>query len=545
MPLDGMFIQRLSDELNSSLKGGRIDNASGLSKTDYVLDIRVPGKTLSLFLSVSYANPTIFITDKKFEKTPVATSFTMLLRKYLVGGFIINITQENHDRIIKINILRKDEIMGNEKKSLIIELIGRYANLLLLDDNDKVVDAIKQLSVLEENSRGIMRGLKYEPLLNNKISFDDPIVIDNTFNNESNIYSKNIVDKISGISPILANYLVQEHKLSGSSISLIIQNIKNRFDPVMYQKDYYYFNIYQKENVTHYPSLSSLLLSNYETNIEAETLRSNNTRIFQTVATNLKRINKKIDNMNSDLLKDKNADELRIKGEVLLSNIFLEHPRSSTITLTNFYDGSDIVISLDPSKSIKENANNYFKKYKKSRLAVEHIESQIALAEDEKSYFELLSYQLENASLKDILEIQNELINNGYLINKNISNKKSKVKPNYLEEHFNGCQIYVGKNNIQNDYLTHTLGNKDDLWFHIKAGHGSHVIVRGDNKYSEAVIRKAAKLAASHSEAFNSSSVPVDYTEIKNIKKVPGRKGSFVTYTKYKTIYIDPKREGD
>lgn len=399
MPIDGMFVGKLAQELNHSLTGGRVDAIDALNKTDYVFQIRVPGQTLFLYLSVSYNNPTIFATPSKFEKPTTASSFAMLLRKHLYGAYVIEVNSLNHDRIIEIDFEAKNEMLGSEKKALVIELIGRFANLLLLDSNRKIIDAIKQLSVLENNSRGIMRGLEYTPLLNNKMSPEDEKGINERFGLNENLFSKNIVDSISGISPSLANYLISKYTTSKDDFFSFFKKETNAFDPVMTDKDYYYFNIFS-DNADHYKTLSDLLFAYYQKYAQEKILRDNNAVVYQTVSNNLKRVTKKLVKLSDDLENDKNAEELRLKGEILLANIGSNIPRSSSVTLDNYYDGSKITIQIDPAKSIKDNSNQYFKKYRKEKIAIEHLSSQIQLAQDEKEYLELLSYQLEKASLK-------------------------------------------------------------------------------------------------------------------------------------------------
>ena len=543
MAQDGLFIKRLAKELNDSLNGGRVDSAFGLNKTDYVLDIRVPGKSYYLYMSTSYNNPTIFLTQDKFEKPSVASNFTMLLRKYLVGSFITEIKELNDDRIIEINFIKKDELIGSENRKLIIELIGRFSNILLLDDNLKIIDAIKQLSVLENNSRGIMRGLVYTPLKNEKLSQDNKEEINKIFSVNENLYPKKLMDSISGLSPLISEYLIKNYMNSNEDFYDFFIKSTSLFNPTLTDKDYYYFDVFNDKNSLHFATLSELLNYYYKKNAEAKILKDNNQKVYQTVSSNIKRLAKKLVNLSNDLNKDLNSDELRVKGEVLMANSYKEFPRTSSITLTNFYNNKEIEIDIDPSKNIKDNANIYFKKYKKSKAAIEHLNEQIKIATSQLEYFKLLDYQLKSGSLKDIVEIKQELIQNNYLKDKGINLKKNKQKPNYLEIKYEGSKIYIGKNNLQNDYLTHQVAKKDDLWFHVKDSHGSHVIVSRDTKDSEEVIRKAAYLAATYSEAKDSSSVAVDYTLVKYIKKIPGRKGSFVSYTHQKTIYIDPKRE--
>lgn len=546
MSQDGIFIGKLAEELNNKLRRGRVDNVFDLNKTDYVLDIRIPGESYYLYTSVSYNNPTIFMTKYKFEKPNMASNFTMLLRKYLVGAYIDSIEQLDGDRVIKISMVKNDDLIGTKNISLIIELIGRFSNLLLLNEDEKIIDAIKQLSVLENNSRGIMRGLKYTKLINEKLMIDDEEGINKIFLINDNLYEQNLVNNISGVSPILAKYLVENYRISNLKFYDFFKAEISKFDPVLTDNDFYFFDIFgEDKNKKHFDTLSEVLYEYYKKNALNKILKDNNSKVYQTISSNIKRIKKKIVNLSNDLDKDLNNDDLRIKGEILKANAYIGHPKSSKIKLLNFYDNKEVEIDVDPSKSIIDNSNNYFKRYKKSKAAIEHIEEQLELARNELDYFLSISSQLKNATLKDIDEIKAELVENKYLkaAYKGNSKKNKNQKPNFLEIKFGDCKIFVGKNNIQNNYITHKIAKKDDLWFHVKDSHGSHVLVIGDNKYDEDVIRKAALLAAKYSEASDSSSVPVDYTLVKYIKKVPGRNGSFVTYTHQKTIYVDPKRE--
>ena len=542
MPLDGIMVASLAKELDNQLKQGRIDTVDGLNKTDFLLKIRVPGISYNLFISISYSNPTIFITQNKFQKPQVASSFTMFLRKHLEGAYIKKIYQYNYDRVIMIDIETSSELLGKEKKTLVVELMGRFANLLLLDGDHKIIEAIKQLSVLEENSRGIMKGLKYEPLKNDKLSPIDRENISKIFDDISNLNSETLINKVSGISPVLANYLINKYRYSKLDFYSFFKEEISNYSPSMMDKDYYYFNIFDKDVVS-YKTISDMLYDYYIKNIEAKTLKENNIEIYRCVQTNLKRINRKLLKLENELLKDKNADDLRLKGELLLSISQSMGTRSSKITVLNYYNNEEVDIDIDPKKSIKDNSQLYYKKYKKAKSAISYIEREIELATNEKEYFELLSFQLKKASLNDLIEIKNELIENGYIKSKQLIKRQKKIKPSYMKIECDGSIIYIGKNNIQNDYITHNIAKKDDLWFHIKDGHGSHVLVVGENKYSENVIRCAAKYAAIYSSYSDSSSVPVDYTQVKYLKKVPGKKGSFVTYKNHKTIYIDPKRE--
>ncbi len=537
MALDGIFLKHLVYELNDELNNGRIDNIDEISKTDYQFVIRSKGRNNFLYLSVSYNNPTIFLSKERLERLNEVSSFAMFLRKHFLGSIIRGISQLNNDRVVEIKIESRDEFYGSTTKYIILELIGRFSNLIVLDENHVILDAIKQLSTIENNSRGIMRGLKYIPLKNEKI---DPLNKDNVNNfisSSVDLLSKDIVDNIAGISPKLAEYLLDIYRNNGRDFGALLIDTINKLEPTLYPKDYYYFDILG--GGTKYDTLSEVLYLYYDKTTREKNLKDNNIKIYQCVNSNIKRLEKKIQILNNEYDNDINSDDLRIKGELLMSSSYLPYTRNDSITLLNYYNNEEVEIKLDPSKSLKDNANIYYKKYKKAKAAISHLNEQLEISSNELEYFKLLLYQLKNGSLKDIEEIRQELLLGGYLRDK-IYSKKKKYIPNFLTYKINDCVVYVGKNNLQNNYLTNKLARKDDLWFHIKNGHGSHVIVTGDNKLTEDVIRFASNLAALHSEAKSSSSVPVDYTYVKHIKKIPGKKGCFVSYTNYKTIYIDP-----
>jgi len=541
MAQDGMFIKVLSNELNQSLKGARIDSIDGLNKTDFCFKVRTKKENLNLYMSVSYNNPTIFLTPNKFEKPSVPTSFTMYLRKHLQGGIIEKVFELNSDRVIEIDVITKDEIEGSLRKRIVLELIGRFSNLLLLDDNMVILDAVKQLSVLElDSSRSIMRGLPYIPLKNDKLKDDDIDLI----NNLESYDLDTITNKISGISKLLGLYLESKYKEYNNDFYDLLTETSKLYEPTLYKNDFYFFNIFNKDDVERFNNLSDLLYKYYLNNALDKILKDNNQDVFRAIESNKKRLIKKLDRLNEDLRNSENADIYRLKGELLQSIAHTNILKKKTLSVLNYYNNEMIDIDIDESKSIQNNSQIYYKKYKKAKTAVTYIEHEIELAKSDLEYFELLSFQIKNAGLNDINEIRDELISNNYLKNNKYkaSNKKKK-KPQINQVIIGDTLIYVGKNNIQNNYLTHTLAKKDDLWFHIKGGHGAHVIVTGINKYDEDVIRAAAKLAAINSEFMDSSSVAVDYTLIKYLKKVPGTKGSFVTYKTNKTIYIDPKRE--
>jgi len=253
---------------------------------------------------------------------------------------------------------------------------------------------------------------------------------------------------------------------------------------------------------------------------------------------------KKRQKLYDDLEKSEKAEDFKIKGELLLGNLYQIPRGASAVRLQNYYDAdlAELQIELNPSLSASDNAQKYFQRYQKAKASVSYILEQLELTEKEIVYFETLLLQIATANIKDVYEIKEELEAAGYLRRRQSKKRKTSQKPN-IEKYLSpdGVEIYLGKNNLQNDYLTHKFGRRNEWWFHAKDMPGSHVLVRSDiENLSEDTIRAAAQLASYFSKGRDSSSVPVDYTRVRNVKKVPAAHLGFVTYENQKTIYIDP-----
>ena len=533
---DGIFLQKIKDEIDF-LKTGRINKINEISNTDFIFSVRRNNQNYNLIVSSSSNYSRIHLTYKEYAYPQNPKSFTMFLRKHIGGYFISDINTYSSDRIIIFSLEGYNELSDKSKKYLICEVMGRYSNLILTDDNYIILDALKHDGIGEYN-RTILPHAKYEFPINNKLnpfdySYDElkELIIDkklespNDYINLFNGVSLNLVSHIFDNDNHIDNFYNAIH---ADIIPSTFINEKNKLD--------FYFNPFNYEIINKYGSLSNMLDEFYfqkenEANIK---IKTNDLSSF--ITRQIKKYEKKIIKLNEDLLDTQNKDKYRLYGELLLSAPNLNQ-KDKEIILFNYYDNSDIKIPLDNKITILDNSNKYFKLYQKCKNSISHINEQLEIASDELNYFNLLSYQLKDANINDALEIQDELIKNKYLF-KNTS-KNVKKKPTILTYIVDDTLIYVGKNNIQNDYITNHLAKKEDYWFHVEKDSGSHVVISSDN-LTENLIRTAANLAAYFSNLRDSSSVPVDYTKIKNVKKIPGKKGCFVTYKNQKTIYIDP-----
>ncbi|HOP56825.1 MAG TPA: NFACT family protein [Bacillota bacterium] len=544
MSMDGKFIERLCIELDNNLAGGRIQKIYQLSKTDFLFIVRTPGETKQLYVSVSTSLTRIHLSAMRYDRPENPGGFCMLLRKYLEGGIITSIKSLEGDRIIKILVENHDELGDIEDYGMYMEILGRYANIVITEKNDIIIDAFKHISPFDEVGRTIEKGAIYLPPFDGKTKTSDKEGVTAIFSYAGQLNRRYLVDNIRGISPVFAEYLLREMSKPGvSGLTLLDDVQKLPINPVMMEKsgkrEYYYFDIFDIGQKTFFPSLSLLLDAYFNDLGREERNRQMSKYLIQFVKRETDKLANKLEKLSQDLAKADEADIYRIKGDLILQCQNEIAKASSSHECFSYELDRNINIELDPLSSAVKNANQYFKKYRKLKNSVAYIEEQITIAKEELEYFRQLDDQIETASLIDLEEIRQELATRGMLRQK--TGKTRKKTPNYETYTDNeGMEILVGKNNIQNDYITNRVARPNEWWFHVKNSHGAHVIARSESELKEPQIRTAANLAALFSEARNSSSVPVDYTRVKHLKKVPGTIGSFVTYTNQKTIFIDP-----
>ncbi len=547
MSMDGRFIEKLADELNSAIGFGRINKIYQLSKSDFLFVIRSGSKTESLYLSLSPQIARIQLTDHIYDKPLSPTGFCMLLRKYLENGQIKKIAALNGDRIIRLDIENNNDFGEKIPYGVIIELMGKHANLVIVDDESTIIDCFKHVSPFEGQQRTFLKGFKYELPEDGKINANDSEAIGSFFDSGEADTAKALVDHVRGISPLLADHLFHiGFNQTTPLYELYRQLLKMPIDPVIAEvngkQKFYWFNIFEDENIKPYPTLSKVLDEIYFEAGQLDRTKQVSKYIYQLIKREYDKNRDKLEKLTQELEKAKNNENFRIKGDLIIANQHEMSKGMNEFQAFSYETGTDVKISLDRLSTPMENAQAYYKKYKKTKSSINHLIIQIKNTEDEINYFELLLIQIETASLNDLNEITEELKQNKYLHEK--PSKVKKTLPHY-DTYFtlSGTEIVVGKNNLQNEYITHHLGKHFETWFHTKDIPGSHVLVRKAETLNEEDIRTAANLAAFYSKAKESSSVPVDYTLLKFVKKIPGIKGSFVTYTHQKTIFIDPSKE--
>ena len=538
MAFDGFFVRKLVEEFNRSILYSRINKINNLSNDEFIFSIR-KGKNLKLYVSANSSASRIQLTNNNYENPQTPSNFCLVLRKYLMGGIIEKINQINNDRIIKFKIKNFDELGYEKYYFLITELMGKHSNIILTNSDNIIIESLKNSYSLEF-SRSTISNMEYvlPPTVKkyNPFNFGEYSDLKCDKNDK-----KFLIKNFYGVSSVLNNYFLNKEENVLESFKEFCSNFSLYNEPTLLKNgnknDFYYFEIISNKDNIKFDSLSRLL-DFYYMDIQKESSNKNTEKeLFNFIKNKLSRLNKKLKILNKELLEAKGKDDFKLKGQLLISNIYLfKNNIPEVVTLQNFYSENleDISIELDPNISIEKNSEKYFELYKKNKRTIENLYEQIDITKKDISYFETLSFQIENAGKTDLLEIKEELINSGYL--KKDKNKKStKKKNNYLIIKYNGIDIYVGKNNIQNDTITNKLARRDYLWFHAKDIPGSHVVIF-DNNPDEETKRVASMLAGYFSKFKNENYVSVDSTLIKNVKKISGAKPGMVTYTDQKTV---------
>ncbi|ANB60113.1 Rqc2 family fibronectin-binding protein [Anoxybacteroides amylolyticum] len=561
MSFDGVFTYAMTKELKAALEGGRITKIYQPFPHELVLYIRACGQNHKLLLSAHPSYARVHLTNETYDNPTEPPMFCMLLRKHLEGSIIESIHQVDFDRIIVIETKARNEIGDISVKQLIVEMMGRHSNIILIDkQTNTIIDSIKHLSPAVNRYRTVLPGYQYvappsHGKVNPLLATEETVLT--TIDFHAGKLSDQLVASFAGISPLLAKEVVFRAGLANratlpKSFIAMMEEVRNgQFTPTIYthgQKEIFYalpLLHVQAEGKT-FHTLSEMLDRFYFGKAERDRVKQQAHDLERFVANEKAKNEKKLRKLEQTLEEAKQAEQYRLYGELLTANLYAMKRGMKEMKVVNYYDenGATITIPLDEQKTPSENAQSYFQKYQKAKNSLAIVQQQIERTKEEITYFDTLLQQLETAAPKDIEEIREELTEQGYLRAKATKQKKQKPRTIELERYVSsdGTEILVGKNNKQNDYLTNKLASKDDIWLHTKDIPGSHVVIRSKNP-SEPTILEAANLAAYFSKARHSSSVPVDYTRIRYVKKPSGAKPGFVIYENQQTIYVTPDEE--
>lgn len=561
MAFDGIVTRAMAHELNEELTTGRLMKIYQPTETELIFTIRSFGKNRSLLLSAHSSYSRFHITNDTFQNPKEPPMFCMLLRKHLVGSFLEKVEQYDNERIVMFYFKGKNEIGDETRKTIIIEVMGKHSNIHLIDqDKGHILDSIKHIPPSQNRHRIIMPGQPYKlPPNQGKIN---PLTIDaDTFVRKLDFNSgklaKQIVDTYMGFSPLIASEIT--HLVGLGTIDMykkVFQEIQaniiaNDYSPQIIrskQETFYVLNLASiSGDKQKFSSTSEMLDTYYSGKAERDRVKQQAGDLMRFLKNEKEKNERKIKKHEQTLIKAEKAEQYQRYGELLTANMHALRTGDKSATVVDYYDPEqrEILIELNPNKTPSENAQTYFKTYQKLKKSKQMVIQEIEKAEEEINYLDEIIQQITSAREEDISEIREELQEEGYLKSRpNKKNKREKTGKPQPEKFVasDGTVLLVGKNNKQNEYLTNKLAARDDLWFHTKDIPGSHVVIRSSNP-NEETIREAAHLAAYFSKSRDSSSVPVDYTLIKHVKKPSGSKPGFVTYDNQRTIYIDPDKE--
>lgn len=551
MALDGIFIKKLTAELQSAINT-HIDKIHQPTPDELVLLLRKPGFAKKLYISARQGSQRVNFTEKQFDNPSVPPMFCMLLRKYVGSGRIISINQPYFERLIEITFSSLNEMGDIITPRLIIELISSAPNIILVNSNGKIIDALKRSS-LELGGRIIQPGATYKyPEKQNKIlplRENLPEILAAVPNNSE----RDLLNCVAGLSPLVCREISYGYKTVSDIINICDSNctpfiIKDNSDTPI---DFSYIEIkqYSMYNSVAVSSFSELLELFYGERDRKNHLKQRSQDLSRLLNNLNHRISKRMNLRKLDLIKCESSDNLRVYGELLKANLYSVKSGTESVKVPNYYDENltPVTIPLDVTLSPQANAAKYFKAYKKSCTAKQTLTLLIAEDEKELKYLESVDFALASAkTAQDIEEIREELISYGYI--RRPKNTKPKKSGNSFNETVSpsGWRVVIGKNNRQNDMLTCNIAGKGDMWFHTKNIPGSHVIVFcNGNELTQKDIIFAATLAAENSKASGSAQIPVDYTRIKHVKKPNGAKAGMVIYTENKTVFVTPKEKNN
>lgn len=576
MSLDGLAIRSLARELRETLIGGRIDKLSQPNPQTLTFQVRTEQKTHRLLASISPQNARLVLTEERFENPQKPPLFVMVIRKHLSNAIITEIRQLGYERMIEFLLEGKNEIGEKTTFSLLFELMGKNSNIILRRLDNVILDAMRKVGANTNQYRQIQPGLSYvmppaqdkvEPFTLTEEAFSSLIL---SLAPQTSL-EKALLKILGGFGPQSVRELVFRAGLDSDArieylgegdyrkLFFALNSLKASYLEGTWQAEVRLnegipfafapfelslFHAFEKKS---YESLSDLLENYYRIKEKDERFTQRKQAILRTVKHEIERCEKKYAIQLATIAKKEETEIYRIYGELLTANLY-RVKQGSEVTLENFYENNTpITIPLDREKSPNDNAQAYFKLYNRAKNGAEQASLHAKATKEELDYLESVTDSLNLATKNsDLSEIRRELGESGYIKKEPVKKKKQEEGFTLLQKDFDGFNLFIGKNNLQNDYLSLKFAKNKDLWLHTKDIHGAHVIIKqkGQEDFSDEVILHAAELAAYYSKARHSSQVPVDYTLVKYVHKPSGAKPGMVIYTDQKTVFVTPNAHG-
>ena len=575
MAFDGIVIANLVHDIRQKLEGGKINKIAQPEKDELMFTVKNNKETLRLSVSASASLPLVYFTETNKPSPLTAPNFCMLLRKHIGTGRIVKVSQPGLERIIEFEIEHLDELGDLRRKRLIIELMGKHSNIIFCKEDGTILDSIKHVSAQVSSVREVLPGRMY--FIPHTTDKEDPLTIsEETFANVIGStpapVQKALYQKLTGISPIIGTEICHLASIDGDRsanelspaelthlyhmFDLLMEDVKNgRFTPnIIYRGEEPVefssvpLTCYESAEYQTKPfgSISRLLDSYYSEKSAVTRIRQKSVDLRKIVQTALERNYKKYDLQEKQLKDTEKRDKYKVYGELLNTYGYELKGGEKELKCLNYYTNEEVSIPLDPTLSAQENAKKYFDKYGKLKRTFEAVTTLLAETKSEVEHLESVQTALDMAlSEEDLVQIKEELVESGY-IRRKIGGKKVKItsKP-YHYVSSDGFDIYVGKNNFQNDELTFQFATGNDWWFHAKGAPGSHVIVKANSReLPDRTFEEAGRLAAYYSKNRGGDKVEIDYVQKKQVKKPGGAKPGFVVYYTNYSLMIDSDISG-
>lgn len=542
MSFDGFFLHHLTKELQDELLYGRIQKVNQPFEHELVLTIRNNRKNYKLLLSAHPVFGRLQITKTDFQNPQTPNTFTMIMRKYLQGAVIENITQIENDRVLEIAFSNKNEIGDNIKVTLVVEIMGKHSNIILIDKAEsKIIESIKHIGFSQNSYRTILPGSTY--IAPPKTDAKNPFTVSDEKLFEilqtEDLAPRHLQKLFQGLGRDTAENLAAQ--LSDDKLKQFRAFFARPVQPNMTDKSFAAVP-FDKSGQT-FDSLSELLDVFYQDKAERDRVNQQSSDLIHRVQTELDKNIKKLAKQEKELAATENAEEFRQKGELLTTYLSMVPNNQDQVELDNYYTNEKITIALDKSLPPNQNAQRHFKKYQKLKEAVKHLTGLIEETKHTITYLESVETALSHASISDIEDIREELVETGFVKHRTRDKRHKRKKPEQYLASDGKTIIMVGRNNLQNDELTFKMAKKGELWFHAKDIPGSHVLIKDNLNPSDEVKTDAAELAAYYSKARLSNLIQVDMIEAKKLNKPTGAKPGFVTYTGQKTLRVTPTEE--
>ena len=553
MPQDYITLNALASELNQIIGNARIDKVSQPESDEITFALRADNKNYLLAVSVNPNFPRLHLTSNKKFNPYAAPSFCMLMRKYLIGANIIKIGTYMNDRIIRFDIVSRNELRDTLNLSFFVELMGRYSNVILTDEELTVIDSLRHIS--PENGRAVLPNLKYAPPENFKIPCTDTDSVKRLLQSTDKAPVDALMTGVAGLSRQTAEEIIKRAK--ADEAEAIVESLKDFLEPInsgLFKpcvliekgsvKDYFlttYRSIYGEFNPTE--TLNDAADRYFTEKDCRERMREASRGLVNSVKNAVKRAEKSLAYSEERLLEAEGANRYREYGDMILANIYLLKRGASELKCQDFFSGGEVIIPLDITLGPQQNAQKYYKKFSKLSRGRSINEKQIEELKAQLNYFQSVTSELNIAStVEDIESIKEELISSGIVHMPQKAKKDNRIKQEFRIQIKDNFKIYVGRNNLENERITFVVAGNSDIFLHVRQAHGSHVIiVTKGRKVPDLVLLRGAELAAYYSEFRNSGKADVDYTERKYVKKHPSGNKGMVLYTDFSTLRVIPK----